>query len=200
MLELSSIFNFTIVKKYFFFGFLSFVLLFCSCSSHLNEKQVKQIFENSVQDRNDWFFNKPIGVGNVFGLGEHNMEKYRKLSEQGFISMTELDSFIYGKGYNVTLTEKGKEYFSYESEIPGINPIKLVYLKTCAFEIASVKDIHENPSDNTAKATIAFKISEKTPLYDILKQDAKDFEKTFSFFKTTDGDWKLDKNLSLKLD
>lgn len=182
------------MKKITLFYLFTIALILSSCSNHLDESRVKKIIEESITDQ-EMISTKGLVIGEMYSSTINSDDKYKKLEAEGMIVIEQDDKN--GK-VNISLTDKAKEYIENIKEEKNTYSMlsnktyKVAICRIFTYEIESVSDIHENPSDNTATAKVTLKKVNKTPFYEALEKDKTEYTKiTMSFFKTTENEWKL---------
>jgi hypothetical protein len=184
------------------------LLLAClySCSSRLDEKTVRNILESSLKEDN------AVNVYTIFFTGEkvllsgNEILKYKKLEEQGFLT---LDSVSKSRGadmyFNIRLTEKAGQYIDkivdLENEVlTEINRLlgekdvakQQVTVRVASFSVSDIENIHEIPAENRATAKVTVEKTNRTPFWILSKDTVTRKKVDISFIKTTDNNWKVE--------
>jgi len=169
------------MKKIFFILFIVFI---SSCSDKLTNSKAEKIFKDCVQ-QGKYFETKPLLIGNIssYLFKNEDVELYTKLKNEGLITMEKKRN-----KYNIILTDKAKKYISETYTDYGFNFAKVIIFY---YGFEKIKEIYENPSNNTAEVKIIIKKENETPFM-LLNND--DFPEnkivTFKYRKTNNG-WKL---------
>ena len=179
---------------------ISFCTIITACSSdELTKDQAETIIkecqteESAVKTKTFYY-----GIVEIDDLLKakfpDKMKPYERLEDLGILNIGPLERVdgIIGKKdrYEVTLTEKGKE-FLVKSEENSRGKITGKF-KICEYKFDSVSEIQEIPEHNEANVKVTLTRFNETPFFEDAheKRNPKEVIKTVTFRKTDSG-WKF---------
>jgi len=178
---------------------VSFCLLLISCD---NEELTKRKAAKLIEACESHPFLKNLAqlkIGKVsFRYNEKQQHTYEELAKEELIEMK-----ASGKKFDITITEKGKEFVSENSDLLKKNEIttaffgksKNPYVELAEYEVDEIIEIREIPQFNGAVVKTKFKLINKTPFFNLgSKKNRESFVRDLEFRKTTDG-WKFCKDI-----
>ena len=156
-----------------------------SCSDKLTESKVRTLINECTSKPLEII--APISLGKLTFSSEKRFNIYRKLEENGLISVTKKKEKFFTK-YDVSLTEKAKPYITEAKKKGKYGYTAKVLL--CRYEIEKNGNIQNIPSTNSAEVKVTFKKIEKTPFDELLTKNQSDsLEKTILIKKTENNGW-----------
>jgi len=181
---------------------LILTLLFASCSDNLTNSKAEDIIRECLE-KNPQFGKVDFKTGEIMFNTEVKyrqklLEQYKNLASKGYISLDLKKSSKKYITYNVSLTDKAKDFVLETGKLSGIGLGDITVIKIYDYELHEVKNVREETlksitgdlTSTRAKVTLTYKKINKTPFYDSKKQ-LSDFinEKTI-FHKTESDGWK----------
>lgn len=172
-------------------------LLCISCSDNLSNSKAEDIISDCLET-NPKSGKISFKTGEIRFYTEKSnqlelLEKYKSISENGFITLDSIKSSKRYKHttYNVTFTDKAKDFVLETGKKTMFGTNKNVsVVKTYEYEVDEVKEVHEIPSLNSAEVTVIYKKENKTPFYEFEKDKTDFITKKIGFRKTTSDGWK----------
>lgn len=172
------------MKKIFYTLTISILFLACG-NNNLTTSLAENLIEKCLEKEPlDYHFTI---LKSISFIGQPE-EKYLKLENEGLITMKYLpkQSSDISKKYEIALTKEGLKYVKTDSK----ESYKKIFVLGYKWELEKVTEIHENPSNNTAKVNAVFNKTDISPFGKIMTLTSRNTkEETYRFRKTSDG-WK----------